>query len=206
MKTYQSSTEDKRTKKNFFMRNIYGIIFGMTLLVIAGAITLTLVLTTRDVPVDNNPGGDVPVDNPPKPTYTVPLETYTLGKSASLDKLIYSATLNQWRTHNGVDLIAAAGSDVKCIFAGKVESVKTTTLEGTVVTVSHGDGLVSIYKGLDGVTVKEGDSVTGGYVLGKVAENMMIEQRDGAHLHLEMQKDGKYVNPAEYLTDIAENK
>ena len=44
MKTYQSPTKDKKTKKNFFMRNIYGIIFGITLLVVAGVITLTLVL------------------------------------------------------------------------------------------------------------------------------------------------------------------
>lgn len=205
MKTYQSPTKEKKTKKNFFMRNIYGIIFGITLLVVAGVITLTLVLTSR-TPVENKPGPDVDVDVPPAPTYTLPLENYTLGNTASLDKLVYSATLNQWRTHDGIDFIASAGASVKSIAAGKVESVKQTNLEGTVVTIAHDDGLVSIYKGLSDVSVKEGDSVALGSVIGVVAENMMIEQREGTHLHLEMKKDGKLVDPSVYLTEISENK
>ena len=206
MKTYQNPAKEKKTKKNFFMRNIYGIIFGVTLLVIAGVITLTLVLTTRKVPVDNKPGGDVDVDVPPTPTYSLPLEDYTMGSGASLDALVYSATLNQWRTHNGVDLLTGAGSSVMSIADGKVESVKQTTLEGVVVTIAHENGLVSIYKGLSGATVAEGDSVSKGGAIGKVAENMMIEQREGAHLHLEMKENGKYVDPAKYLTEFDENK
>ena len=206
MKTYQSPTKDKKTKKNFFMRNIYGIIFGITLLVVAGVITLTLVLTNR-TPVDNNNGGSVDVDTPPAgPVYVVPVENYTVGKSASLTKLVYSTTLNQWRTHNGVDLLTGAGSSVMSIADGKVESVKQTTLEGVVVTIAHENGLVSIYKGLSEATVAEGDSVSKGGAIGKVAENMMIEQREGAHLHLEMKENGKYVDPAKYLTEFDENK
>lgn len=207
MKTYQSSTKEKKTKKNFFMRNIYGIIFGATLLVVAGVITLTLVLNAK-TPVDNKPGGDVDVDVPtPKPTFVVPLEEYSVGQSAALDKLVYSSTLNQWRTHNGIDLIAAAGAQVKCVASGTVEKVESTTLEGTVITIAHADGLVSIYKGLsDQVAVKEGDSVTSGDVIGTVADTMMIEQREGAHLHLEMKLAGKYVDPAAYVTDLAGEK
>ncbi len=207
MKTYQSPTKDKKTKKNFFMRNIYGFIFGITLLVVAAIITLTLVLNARRAPVDNKPGGDIGVDGPPPaPTYSAPLVDYTVGKEASLTKLVYSSTLNQWRTHNGIDLLTSAGSEVKCVGVGKVESVKDTILEGVVVTVSHEDGVVSIYKGLSDVSVKEGDSVTGGTVLGKVSENMMTEQNDGAHLHFEMTKDGKLVDPATFLPELATDK
>ena len=207
MKTYQSPTKDKKTKKNFFMRNIYGFIFGITLLVVAGIITLTLVLNARRAPVENKPGGDVGVDGPPPaPAYSAPLVDYTVGKEASLTKLVYSSTLNQWRTHNGVDLMTAAGAEVKCIAGGKVEKVQETTLEGVVVTISHENGVVSIYKGLSDVSVKEGDALTGGTVIGKVAENMMTEQNDGAHLHFEMTKDGKLVDPAAFLPEFNTEK
>lgn len=208
MKTYQSSTKEKKTKKNFFMRNIYGIIFGATLLVVAAVITLTLVLNASKAPVDNNPGGDINTGgDPQKPVYVTPLDDYTVGQSAALDKLVYSSTLNQWRTHNGIDLLAAAGANVKCVAAGKVEKVENTTLEGTVVTIAHEDGLVSIYKGLSSdVLVKEGDSVASGFVIGTVADTMMMEQREGAHLHLEMKLSGKYVDPANYITDFAADK
>lgn len=206
MKTYQSPTKDKKTKKNFFMRNIYGFIFGITLLVVAGVITLTLVLNAKKTPVVNKPD-DVGVSAPPPAVvYSTPLLDFTVGKEASLDKLVYSSTLNQWRTHNGVDLMAAAGADVKCIAAGRVEKVKETTLEGFVVTVSHDDGIVSVYKGLSDVSVSEGDSLLSGTVIGKVAENMMTEQNDGAHLHFEMTKNGKLVDPAAYLPELVADK
>lgn len=207
MKTYQSSTKEKKTKKNFFMRNIYGIIFGATLLVVAGIITLTLVLNNR-TPSQVGPGPDVDIDVPtPKPTYIVPLDEYTMGQSAALDKLVYSSTLNQWRTHNGIDLMASAGAVVKSVGSGTVEKVETTTLEGVVVTVAHADGLVSIYKGLSSdVNVKVGDGVSAGDVIGTVADTMMMEQREGAHLHLEMKLAGKYVDPASYIPDLATEK
>lgn len=187
------------------MRNIYGFVFGITLLVIAGVITLTLVLSLKKAPNVDIPN-EVPTDVPPAPTYVAPLDTYTVGKSASVSKLVYSSTLNQWRTHDGIDLMTSAGSSVKSIADGKVTAVKPTTLEGTVVTVTHADGLVSIYKGLADASVNVGDSVTQGAVIGTVAENMMMEQRDGAHLHLEMKLSGKYVDPATYLEEFASEK
>ena len=207
MKTYQSPTKDKKTKKNFFMRNIYGFILGISLLVVAGIVTLTLVLTLRKSPiVDVDVPNDVGVVAPPAQTYVVPLDDYTVGKSASVSALVYSSTLTQWRTHDGVDLLTTSGSNVKCVTDGRVSAIKETTLEGTVVTVEHEDGLVSIYKGLGSVSVKEGDTLSAGAVIGTVAENMMIEQREGAHLHLEMKKSGKYIDPATYLQELSENK
>lgn len=207
MKTYSSGTaKEKKTKKGFFKKNVYAILFGTSLLAIAGVITLTLVLTRpKEVAVDPNP----PIDGnvTPDPTFTLPVKDFTLGKEAALDSLVYSATLNQWRTHNGVDFNAAAGSSVLAVSDGTVKSVTTTTLEGTVVTVEHADGLVSIYKGLaaDGV-IAEGAAVKTGDELGKLAETMMLEQMDGVHLHLEMKKNGSYVNPLNYLPEAGSDK
>ena len=210
MKTYSSGTTKDKKKKGFFKKNLYAILFGSSLLVVAAVITLTLVFTrptqagtTPQPPVDNNPG----VNGPSAPTFTLPMDDCTLGKEAALDSLVYSATLNQWRSHNGVDFNGAAGATVKAVSDGKVKSVVETNLEGWVVTIEHADGLVSIYKGLDreglaaeGAAVKTGDSI------GKLAETMMLEQLDGVHLHLEMKKNGALVNPLDYLPEAGSEK
>lgn len=201
MKTYQSGTNEKKTKKNFFARYMYPIIFGTALLLVAAAITLTLVFTRPETPAVVEPDPDPSIDvEVPEVTFGMPLAEYTIGQGAALDSLVYSSTLNQWRTHNGVDFAAASGANVLAVSDGTVKSVTASTLEGTVVTVEHADGLVSIYKGLnaDGV-IAEGTAVKTGDVIGTVAETMMIEQLEGTHLHLEMQKNGAYVNPMEYL-------
>lgn len=128
----------------------------------------------------------------------MPLAEYTLGQEFS-DKLVYNATLKQWRTHNGVDFTAPVGSAVKAVYDGKVVKVETTTLEGGVVTIEQTDGLIAVYKSLSEIKVKEGDNVKSGDEIGKVDSVMIIESADGAHLHLEMKKSGEYVDPMAYL-------
>ena len=199
MKTYQSGTKEKKTKKNFFSKYMYPLIFGTALLLVAGAITLTLVLTRPDTPAAVEPTDPTP-PVVVEPVFGMPLGEYTLGKGAALNSLVYSSTLNQWRTHNGVDFQTAAGANVMAVYDGTVKSVVNSNLEGTVVTVEHADGLVSIYKGLaEENVVAEGTAVKTGDVIGTVAESMMVEQLDGTHLHLEMKKNGALVDPMEYL-------
>ena len=65
------------------------------------------------------------------------------------------------------------------------------------------DGLISIYSNLDaaipdGITV--GAKVEGGQLIGGVGETAIIEQCDDAHLHFEVMKDGKYLDPLDYIT------
>ncbi|MCI8421631.1 MAG: M23 family metallopeptidase, partial [Clostridia bacterium] len=60
------------------------------------------------------------------------------------------------------------------------------------------DGFTTVYKLLDNVTVKAGDKVSKGDVIGKVAL-VEDEMKDGAHIHLELYKDGKRINPLDYL-------
>ncbi|MDE6398806.1 MAG: M23 family metallopeptidase, partial [Clostridiales bacterium] len=103
----------------------------------------------------------------------------------------------------GVDFEAAAGSDVLSIAGGKVTKVENTILEGVVVTLAHDEGYESIYKGLESASVAEGESIAAGVVLGKVG-TMMCEQNSGAHLHLEMKKDGKFVVATDYFDVGAE--
>lgn len=206
MRTYRSSKPtSEKSKKRMSKKGIYAIALSASVVLVALALTLSLTFGLRkDTPTDE---GYKPVVKDPVNdaiTFVAPLGECTVKKAAALDKLVYNDTLKQWRTHNGVDFEAAAGSEVLAIADGNVTSVENTILEGLVITVTHKDGYVSIYKGLDSASVEKGDEVKAGATLGKIG-TMMCEQNSGAHLHLEMKKDGKYVVATDYI-EVENNK
>ena len=142
-----------------------------------------------------------------KPTeeFSLPSSEYTVLKDASIDKLVYMPSLNMWKTHNGIDIAMAKDSAVKSVYSGKVKKVEQSTLEGVVVTVELSNGMVAVYKSLSSASVKEGDKVANGATIGIVG-TMLSENDAGTHLHLELKKDGNYVNPTDYIDFINDNK
>lgn len=132
----------------------------------------------------------------PAPAFVPPVSGQILA-GFSGDELVYSETLGDWRTHNGLDLAADAGDDVLCARAGTVSAVYEDGLWGRVVEVSA-DGVTFRYTGLDEVAVSAQQTVAVGDVLGTVGE-CAAEAALGSHLHLEVLKDGQWVDPAGYL-------
>ena len=118
----------------------------------------------------------------------------------SYDGLIYSKTMHDWRTHDGIDIEAPIGTKVKAVAQGSVLSVEQDDLLGTVVAIDHGDGIVSVYANLAAVpTVKAGDAVTMGSVIGSVGDTALGETGEVQHLHFAMMKDGTPVDPYKYI-------
>ena len=110
------------------------------------------------------------------------------------DELVYNRTLDDWRTHNGVDVSAAPGDAVKSGADGTVKAVYEDGMLGTVVEIEH-DGFTAKYCGLaKGTYVKQGDSVSQGQTIGTVGETAM-EILEESHIHLEIIKNGENVNP-----------
>ena len=110
------------------------------------------------------------------------------------DELVYSATLGDWRTHNGADYAAPAGESVTAAKAGKVVSVSEDALWGGVVEVEDANGVTWRYCGVADPAVKAGDSVTATAALG-TAGSIPAETSGDAHIHLECVKDGAYLDP-----------
>jgi len=118
----------------------------------------------------------------------------------SMDKLQYNETTGDWRTHDGVDIAAPAGTAVSAACAGTVISVREDDLMGYTVTVEHGNGYRSSYASLQPeIRVEEGDYVSAGEVLGAVGNSSLIESGQGAHLHFAVTKDGEAMDPKEFL-------
>ncbi|MDE5756359.1 MAG: M23 family metallopeptidase [Clostridia bacterium] len=160
-------------------------------------------------PDDNKPNQpEKPNDDDNKPSITPPakedfvmanpLDEYTVGQVYS-EEHVFNNTHKYWHPHEGLDLNAEVGSDVKCVFAGTVKEVTKDSYSGATVTIEHQDGFTTVYKLMDGVTLKAGDKVSKGDVIGKVSDTALEEIADGAHIHLELYKDNVAINPMDYL-------
>lgn len=128
--------------------------------------------------------------------------TYTMAVSGAVmspfsgDELVKSKTMGDWRVHSGVDIKANVGTDVKCIADGTVISTENDTMMGNTVKIEHSGGIVSIYSNLDEkFAVKKGETVKAGAVIGKVGESALAECMEEKHLHLEVTKNGKCIDP-----------
>lgn len=178
-------------KKNRFVEffKTYGIYCAVGLLIFVIAFTFTLVAGL-------NGGVQTSVENL---NFALPMQEALLVKDFSNQELQKNDTLNQWEAHLAVDL-ASDLTDVYCVLDGVVDNVSYDMLEGYTVKIKHADGLVSIYASLDeNLLVKAGDKVGTGQKIGSASESATAEADMGGHLHFSMQKDGKFVDPNDYL-------
>jgi stage II sporulation protein Q len=81
---------------------------------------------------------------------------------------------------------------------GKVIRVEDNPILGQFVEIQHDNGLVTVYQSLEDVKVQQGQNVTKGDVIAKAGKNQ-FEKEQGNHLHFEIRKDGKPVNPNQYI-------
>lgn len=130
--------------------------------------------------------------------YRAPL-TGAMGADYSRGVPVYSDTMGDYRTHNGVDFMGETGAEVRAIGEGKVLYVTQDVLSGYTVTVAHPDGVVSAVSGLAPEDlIREGAEVSAGTVIGRVGE-LPLEAKAGAHVHLETRRDGVLCDPLELL-------
>ncbi|MDP4133625.1 MAG: M23 family metallopeptidase [Bacillota bacterium] len=112
----------------------------------------------------------------------------------------YSVTMDDWRSHSGIDIAAEAGSEVKAAEAGTVTKVGKDNLLGVYVLIDHGNKTITGYYNLfASPSVAQGQKVTKGQVVGFVGETAMVEKGDAPHLHFELTMNDKKVNPLDYI-------
>ncbi len=98
--------------------------------------------------------------------------------------------------HNGVDFAGAEGSDVLAVAAGVVTWTGTRTGYGELVEISHGDGLVTRYAHNQQNLVQPGDVVRKGETIALMGNS---GRSTGAHVHFEVYKHGRPVDPSSYI-------
>jgi len=96
-------------------------------------------------------------------------------------------------SNEGIDIGAAAGTDVKAAGSGTVAAVTTDTSGGAIVVLKHSDGLLTVYTQMQGLTVDKNDSVSRGQTIGKV------RAADPSFLHFEVRRGLQSLDPADFL-------
>ena len=99
--------------------------------------------------------------------------------------------------HSGIDIDAKHGEPIVATADGTVSKASWHHSYGKTVILEHKDGFETLYGHLSAITVKEGQKVSVGEVIGKAGST---GRSTGTHLHYEVIKNGKRIDPANYLT------
>lgn len=117
-------------------------------------------------------------------------------------ELVKSETLNVWKTHDGADIAAEQGAAVSSCMKGKVTEINNDPLWGVCVVIDHGDGVFGHYYGLSqSLSVKVGQEVKMGEIIGQVGSTAEIECKLDPHLHFGIVKDGAWIDPILFVEE-----
>lgn len=98
--------------------------------------------------------------------------------------------------HKGIDLKASTGTKIFAPASGLIESAEFTEGYGNKIVIRHDEQYQTVYAHLNTLKVKAGQRVPKGQLIGLVGST---GKSMGPHLHYEIHKDGKPVDPASYL-------
>jgi murein DD-endopeptidase MepM/ murein hydrolase activator NlpD len=101
------------------------------------------------------------------------------------------------KKHYGVDIAAPKNTPIKSVADGFIIAADWTLETGNTIAVQHLNNVVSFYKHNSSNLKKVGDKVKTGEAIAIIGNTG--EHTTGPHLHFELWKDGKAVNPVEYI-------
>ena len=117
------------------------------------------------------------------------------------ESLVFSNTLQEWITHNGVDIKADKTTVVKSAASGTVTAIKNDPRYGLTVIINHDNGYQTIYSNLlTAEFVVKGEKVEKGQSVGTVGNSASFEVADDYHLHFELLKNNEYLDPTVYIS------
>lgn len=98
--------------------------------------------------------------------------------------------------HRGLDIGASYGADIVAAADGVVAFAGYSNASGNYLTISHGNGIYSVYMHCSSLVASSGQRVSAGQVVAKVGSTGIST---GNHLHFGVSVNGSYVNPWDYL-------
>lgn len=135
------------------------------------------------------------------PTLALPVSG-SLSKGHSVDVQVFSKTMNEYRTHLGIDISTAEGADVRAAADGSVAKIWADPMMGYCVALEHAGECVTVYKNLAETLangIEEGAGIKAGQLIGSVGDSAMMEIAEEPHLHMEVTVKGLQVDPMEYF-------
>lgn len=159
--------------------------------------------TTTTTPRPTTPNDDPTSDVGSKlPSFSLPVS----GKLSSVhdsELQVFSPTMNDYRVHLGIDILANEGAPVYAVADGTVMQIWEDVRMGQCIAVKHNGDAVSIYKNVSAefpTGIMEGAKVKAGQQIASIGSTAMVEIADEPHLHFEMTVGGLSVDPIEYFS------
>ena len=118
------------------------------------------------------------------------------GKINSLFGMRTHPSYGTQEFHSGVDFEAETGDAVYAAADGRVTYSGNQKGYGKVIIIDHGRDISSVYAHLSDTAVRKGDDVQVGQRIGNVG---VSGNATGSHLHFELRKSGKAVDPLDYM-------
>jgi hypothetical protein len=126
-------------------------------------------------------------------TFRVPLDGVSTGGNFGKRRVLNG---QPGSPHGGVDFPATTGTPVHATQRGRVVLAEELFFSGNTVVLDHGLGIYTFYGHLSEITVKAGDELDAGAVLGKVGATGRVT---GPHLHWGLTIEGARVNPLQIV-------
>ena len=209
--------EKAKSKKRIF----YYLILAVCVLLLVAATVLTVYFVVGDggrevletPPVQDGPGTIAPPDsdqNVPSGGETAkefisPLDYVRASEYGGLYRDEAADIVEMY--HNAVHLYAENGANVLAMADGEVVRCDKDPDLGNIVEIEHEGGIRTFYRNLNPAeTLKAGAKVKQGDVIGTVDCSYGTESKDEPHLHLEMYRNEKSIDPTSYLVAEYEEK
>lgn len=103
--------------------------------------------------------------------------------------------------HEGLDIAAPEGTEIRAVDAGKVVYAGKRGGYGNVVELEHADGTITRYAHASRLHVQRGDRIEVGEAIADVGQT---GHATGPHLHFEVRRDGKAIDPKRHLQRLGE--
>ena len=104
------------------------------------------------------------------------------------------------RHHNGVDLAAPTGTPIRAVAGGRVVFADPYAGYGNLIVIDHGNTLTTHYGHCETISVKPGQTVLPGAILGTVGQTGLAT---GPHLHFEIRRNGEPYDPLKIVPLLA---
>jgi len=210
---------DKKVKfsdRPLAVKIIYAVVVAI-LCITAIVVGIVSASKPNDDPAPENPPIENPGENgdnsggeenkPPEEEKKLAFISPLVGSVAlhhDLEAPVYSTTLGEWKVHTGIDIATEAGATVYASEDGTVSAIYSDALYGYTVELTHEGDIKTRYSNLDKnsvTSIKVGEEIKSGDVIGTVGDTAIAELAEEPHLHFEVLLKGVKVNPLDYITE-----
>ncbi|MEY4983030.1 MAG: hypothetical protein RIR62_1296 [Pseudomonadota bacterium] len=137
------------------------------------------------------PAAEVAEEAPPSPQLA---EERTAASSSQFVMPVQGSIIRGYdKQSNGIDIAAPAGTPVKAAADGTVAAITQDTKQTPIIVIRHEGGLLTVYAGVAGTTVKKGDTVKRGQTIANVRSG------EPSFLHFEVRRGVESTDPMPFL-------